>query len=234
MQRPLRDLVEAVYGRAPMADDHYSEDEAALILRRAAELQPGRTMSLAELEAVADEAGIERSLVRQAAMELRQPQPPAVPHGVGRLRVVHERMLPARLPADAREHMLAEIRRHLPDPGKLEEHAGELIWSARGRRLRVIVTGRGEQTLVRVEENLGGLVGGLYGGIVGGSALGGLGWIIPVCIAALHMPILIPVFFAVWVYASYLVARTIFTNVQNERHAQLQALAEGLSDRLRD
>ena len=212
--------------------DQFSEDEASLILRRAAEIQPGRTMSLAELEAVADEAGIERALVRQAAREIREVRPATV-QPVGRMRVIHERMVPARLGGDARDVMMAEIRRHLPGAGRLEEHGNELIWSSRNRQLRVIVTGRGEQTIVRVEENFGGLAGGLFGGIVGGGALGGLGWIIPVCIAALHMPILIPILFVAWTYGAYLIARTIFNNIRNERHAQLQALADDLADRLR-
>jgi hypothetical protein len=217
-----------------MADDQYSEDEAALILRRAAEIQPGRTMSLAELEAVADEAGIERSLVRQAAMEIRSAQPIAAPSGpVGMMRVVHERSVPARLQPGARDAMLAEIRRHLPGKGRLEELGDELIWSANNRQLRIIVTPRNDQTLVRVEERFGGLVGGLYGGIVGGGGMAGLGWIIPVCIAALHMPILIPVFFVAWLYATYLLARGIYTKIRDERHAQLQALADDLADRLR-
>jgi hypothetical protein len=215
-----------------MADEHYSEDEAALILRRAAEIQPGRTMSLAELEAVADEAGIERSLVRQAAMEIRSAKPTTTSDPIGLMRVVHERSVPARLQVDAREAMLAEIRRHLPGSGRLEQLGDELIWSSSNRQLRVIVSPRNGQTLVRVEERLGGLVGGLFGGIVGGGGLGGLGWIIPVCIAALHMPLLIPVFFVLWIYGSYLLARGIYTKIRNERHAQLQALADDLADRL--
>lgn len=217
-----------------MADENYSEDEAALILRRAAEIQPGRTMSLAELEAVADEAGIERSLVRQAAMEIRSVKSsPDAGRPVGLMRVVYERSVPARLEPGSRDAMLAEIRRHLPNPGQLEEHGGELIWSANNRRLRVIVTARNGQILVRVEEQLGGLVGGLYGGIVGGAGLAGLGWIIPICIVALGAPILIPVFFLGWLYGSYLLARAIYTKIRDERHAQLQALADDLADRLR-
>jgi hypothetical protein len=53
-----------------------------------------------------------------------------------------------------------------------------------------------------------------------------------VCIAALHMPILIPLLFGVWLVGSYLIARTIYTGIRDERHAQLQALADDLAERL--
>lgn len=221
-------------------DERYSEDEVALILHRAAEIQPGRSMSLAELEAVADEAGIEPALVRRAADEVRlakrQPSaPPAVVGVFGPTQLVYERRVDGTVDSSMWDDIVAEIRRQLPLSGSLESVGRELIWSSQavdesGRKIRVIVTPRAGKTLVRVEESTGPLAGGLYGGIMGGAGLGGLGWIIPVSIAALGMPILIPVLFVAWIYATYLLARTIFRTVIAGRRAQLERLADGVAE----
>lgn len=58
----------------------YSEQEMALILKRAAELQEGADgrgshLSLSEIQAIAAEAGISPSYVSEAAAELQHPQP---------------------------------------------------------------------------------------------------------------------------------------------------------------
>lgn len=221
-----------------MAEERYDEDEVGLILRRAAELQPGSSMSLAELEAVADEAGIERALVRRAAAEIRRAEPPspAPVHAgpFGPTRLVFERTVPGTVDPSSCREIVAEIRRHVAGSGQTEQVGDELIWSSRSnahpRNIRVIVTPRRGKTLVRVEENAGGLAGGLYGGIMGGAGGAGLGWVVPVCIAVLHMPVLIPVLFAAWVYATYLLARTIHRSVLGDRARQLEALADGVAE----
>ena len=51
--------------------ERYSDEEVGLILRRAAEIQAGRSMTLAELEVAASEADIDGALVRRAAGEVR-------------------------------------------------------------------------------------------------------------------------------------------------------------------
>jgi len=223
-------------------DQRYSEDEVALILRRAAELQPGSAMSLAEIESVADEAGIEPALVRRAADEValakREPTPAPATLGsraFGPMRVVYERSVPGTATPAMWPDIIGEVRRHLSMTGTAEEIGKELIWSSRARdtetrQVRVIVTPRAGRTLVRVEEHNGPLAGGLYGGIIGGAGSGGLGWILPVCIAVLHMPILIPVLFAAWVYATYLLSRTIFRNVVANRQPQLRALSDSVAE----
>lgn len=224
-------------------DDRFSEDEVALILRRAAEIQPGRSVALSEVEAIAEEVGIDKALVRRAAADVRrgttEPPVPVRAGAFGPTRVVFERSASGAVDPSMWGDLVAEIRRHVSSPGRIEEVGKELIWSSRssateagdaGRDIRVIVTPRRDKTLVRVEEKTSGLAGGLFGGIMGGAGAGGLGWILPVCIAALEMPILIPFFIAAWVYATYRFAKLIYDNILSTRRPQLQAIADGVAD----
>ena len=65
---------------APSSGRKFNDEEVALIIKRAAELQqteqiaqdPANAMSLAEVEAIAREAGIDPALVRRAANTLDQ------------------------------------------------------------------------------------------------------------------------------------------------------------------
>ena len=64
----------------PSSTPRYSEQEMALILKRAAELQEGADgrgaqLSLGEIQAIAAEAGISPSYVTEAATELHHPGP---------------------------------------------------------------------------------------------------------------------------------------------------------------
>ena len=219
--------------------DGYTEEEVALILRRAAELAPAQTMSLQELEGVASEAGIDTALIRRAALELRErgrdPAPLDQSGVFGPTRTVYERVAAGSIGPQAWSQIVAEIRRHVDEPGAIDEIGEELIWRSRargqssGRDVRVVVTPRSGKTLVRVEENTAALAGGLYGGLMGGLGGGGLGWILPVCIVAIGVPILIPVVLAVWVFAVYRLARTIYHGALTSRRAQLEGIAEGVA-----
>ncbi len=222
-----------------MADDErYTEEEVGLILSRAAAAQAGRSMTLPELEAAASEAGIDTALVRRAASDIRsRSDAPAVPStGVfGPTILVYERRVPGRVDAGAWQDIVSEIKRRTKAEGGVEQLGKELVWASRrrngvGRELQVVVTPRRDHTLVRVEERTGALAGGVYGGIMGGTFPFGLGWILPVCIAALEMPVLIPVFLVAWVYGAYLFSRTIYRTVLSTRQAELESLANGVSE----
>jgi hypothetical protein len=224
-----------------MADEpeRFNEEEVGLILRRAAEVQVGRSMTLAELESVAAEAGIDAALVRRAATEVRSRQdPPTVSGGgvFGPTLLVYERRIDGNVDPSAWEDLVAEIRRRMKMKGSIEQVGKELVWSSNprpgsGKRdIRVVVTSRRGYTLVRVEERTGGLAGGLYGGLMGGLLPFGLAWILPICIAALQTPVLIPLLIPVWVLASYWLARTIYRTALESRQRELQALADGLTE----
>jgi hypothetical protein len=226
-----------------MADDErFTEEEVGLILSRAAAAQAGRSMTLAELESAATEAGIDGALVRRAATEVRtQPDTPPVPNaGVfGPTLLVYERRIEGRVDARAWEDIVSEIKRRTKAEGGVEQLGKELVWAARrrngvGRELQVVVTPRRTHALVRVEERTGGLAGGIYGGIMGGLFPVGLGWVIPVCIAALGVPVLIPFLIALWVYATYLFSRAIYRGALAPRQIELESLANGVAETCRE
>lgn len=217
----------------------FSDEESALILQRAAELQAkeGRSLSLHELEAAAAEAGIDVALVRRAAHEVAMggpPPPPPTPVAGGMLgsplHLVYERVVPGE--GDGRwDDELAEIRRQLGLEGRVETAARQLVWAAKGgRELRVTIVARGGRRIVRVEERLAGLGGGLFLGMGLPLTFGGLGFIIPICIVVLHAPVLIPLAFVAWGALAFLLARTIFTSVARQRDVELRTLADGLTD----
>jgi hypothetical protein len=219
--------------------ERYSEEEVGLILRRAAEIQAGRSMTLAELEAAATEAGIEGALIRRAAVELRtrrEPESLELSGLFGPTRLAYERRVEGAIRAPHWDEILAEIRRRLGNYGLVGQQSKELVWQSKKlsgeavRDIRVSVFARRGHTVISVEERTGGLAGGLYGGIMGGGLGAGVGWIVPVCIAALGVPQLIPVFLALWVAGTWYLARSIQRAVLRNRHQELTALADGLQE----
>ena len=122
-----------------MADGtSYSEDEVELILRRAAELQkqqplPGdsRSMSLAEIESVAVEAGLSQALVRRAATEIARPaEPEQSSNGWlgGPTRLVVERIIEGEYPIEEFDHLLEIIRFGSMGPGQISSVGRSLTW----------------------------------------------------------------------------------------------------------
>lgn len=227
------------------APPKYSDEESALILQRAAELQAkeGHSLSLPELEAAAAEAGIDVALVRRAAQEVAlgvpPPAPPAPAPSSGALGapllLVHERVVSSARGRAAWDDAAAEIRRRLGVAGRLEANERELGWrDPHGRALRVSLVLRGDRTVIRVEERMNGAAGGLFLGMALPVALGGLGFILPICIAVLDMPALIPVALAAWAGFAFFLARTIFGTLARQRDVELRALADGLAEVVRD
>jgi hypothetical protein len=223
--------------------ERYSEEEVGLILRRAAEIQAGRSLTLPELEAAASEAGIDGALVRRAAVEVRtrRSTDELQLHGVfGQTQLVYERTVAGLVGPGDWDELVAEIRRQLGGHGIVESLGKELVWRSQklsgeaGRDIRVSVFARRTHTVIRVEERTGALAGGLYGGIMGGGFGVGVAWIVPVLIAAVGVPQLIPVLLALWVGALWYLARSIQRSVLRSRHEQLTALADGLEDVCRD
>lgn len=216
----------------------YSDEESALILQRAVELQAreGRNLSLHELETAAAEVGIDVALVRRAAQEVAlggPPPPPPAPVSGGTLGapllLVHERVVPGAIGRGAWDEVAGEITRQLGVVGRVEANERQFAWKdPHGRAVRVSIVARGDRSLIRVEERMSGAAGGLFLGMALPVALGGLGFILPICIAVLDMPVLIPVALMVWASLAFLLARTIFRTVTRQRDAELRALADGL------
>jgi hypothetical protein len=222
----------------------FSDEESALILQRAAELQAkeGRSLSLRELEVAAAEIGIDVALVRRAAEEVAitgPPPPPRAPVSGGALGapllLLHERVVPGAPRRGLWDDVASEIRRRLGVAGRVEASERQFTWSdPHGRAVRVSLVARGERTLIRVEERMSGAAGGLFLGMGLPVALGGLGFILPICIAVLELPVLIPVALAVWAALAFGLARTIFKTVASQRDRELRALADGIAELCRE
>jgi hypothetical protein len=168
----------------------YSEDEVALILRRAAELQkqeplPGdsRSMSLQEIESAAAEAGLSQALVRRAATEIARPAPPDQKPNRwlgGPTRLVVERTIEGEFPIEEFDQLLEIIRFGNMGPGQVSTVGRSLTWQGvlgggQATLCTVTVSVRQGQTRLRIHANFSNLAGAVFGGI-GGGVGGGLGW----------------------------------------------------------
>ncbi len=221
-----------------MADGRYSEDEVALILARAAELQAGqsdsRRMSLAEVQTAASEAGIDTALVVQAARELAAPRPSKPSPTSGWLgaprRVRFERVVPGIMSEQEIAAAIGMIVSETGLNGRIE-HIGSstTVWSSPDpRQLRITFSRGRDETHIRFEEYFKGTAGGIFGGLMGGLGGASVGVVVPVCVAALGMPALIPVGLALTLGGSFLFARSVFGAVVRHRTAALEELAEDL------
>ena len=237
-----------------MADDsdrgrRYSEHEVALIIRRAAELQrdevePNRTdsagLSLAQLEQVAREAGLDPALVRRAAVDLDTRTTAVEPSPVlGAARTLRlERTIRGELPEEEYETLIEAIRRAYADNGYVSVLGRTLAWSsspaghrrAHGRAINVSVQVRAGRTTIRIEESLRTLAGGIFGGIMGGLGGGGSGIALGVGLGALGSPLIAAGLIAGFVGGSYLIARGVFGSKAEDRGREMQSLMEQLAD----
>lgn len=222
----------------------YSDQEVSLILRRAAELQveaPGAASgtSLADLEEIAREAGLDPALVRRAASDLATAAPVAVPSRfLGAATKLHvERVIDGELSSDDMEALVDEVRRTFGEPGIVSALGRTVTWSptptmhqgkGANRRLFVTLTMRGGQTTIRAEEDLGPLAGGLFGGLMGG--MGG-GLTAPtILIAGPLFHAVLPVVGVVGALfgGSYALARVIYVAMARGRERALRQLIERL------
>ena len=229
----------------------FNEEEVALIIKRAAELQQteqvendtSRALSLSDVEQIAREAGIDSKLIRQAALGLDQSSTTIRPNPwLGSpTRIVFERVVEGEIPIDEFESVIAEVRRTFGDNGVPSVLGRSLAWSssvrggrrrARGRQIDVSVVVRGGLTTIRVEEELGNTAGALFGGLVGGGGGGTTGISMGIGLGAFHSA---PLAFALWVTIAggfYTLARTIFGNIAAKRERELRELANRLEEQV--
>ncbi len=168
----------------------YGEEEVGLILKRAAELQrqepagsgEGGGLTLAELEEIAAEAGIDPRHLQRAAQEVDSLAVPL--HGEGADRLIgaplvlkFERSLPGELPEDRFESLLPNIQDAVEGYGQPSLLGRTLTWQSTSptsdRTLQVTASSRDGRTRIRIEERSSQLATQLFGGIVGGVGGGG-------------------------------------------------------------
>ncbi|UCC83105.1 MAG: hypothetical protein JSW46_19490 [Gemmatimonadota bacterium] len=226
----------------------YGEEEVGLILKRAAELQrqepaaaaEGGGLSLAELEEIAAEAGIDPRHLRRAAEEIDTAAMPLHGEGIDRLAgapltLEFERTLSGELQESGFEMLLPEIQDAAEGYGQPSLMSRTLTWQSRSpnseRTLQVTVSSRNGRTRIRIEERYSQLAGQLFGGIVGGVGGGvGLGVGLGVGIGALQSAL----FAVVWpvgvISGSFLLARTFYRSAVRRRQRVLRDLLDRLTE----
>jgi hypothetical protein len=230
-----------------LAGRRFNEKEVAAIIKRASELQQVEStgessagMSLAELEQIAREAGLDPAHVRRAASDLdtrvtdRQPSPffgaPTA--------LVLERTIDGEVPSDEYEAIVLEIQRELGGVGSASGLGRTLVWTmtthdhrrAATRTVQVTVTPRNGRTTIRIEEPLGPLAGGLFGGLMGGLGGGGSGIAMGIGMGVFHSAPVAVGLIGTLLGGSYLLARTIFGRMVRGRGERLQRLMSRLAE----
>ena len=219
----------------------YGEKEIGQILKRATDLQheePSASsaagVTLAELEDIAAEAGIDPVYLRRAAMEVDSgvADPSFWVHITGEeLMLVRDVTLPGELPDDGFERIVTAIQSHSREHGQPSLLGRTLTWRAetasKSRTIQIVVTSRDGHTSVRLEENLSQLAAGIFGGATGGFGIGiGLGVGLPI-----GLEVLGSVLFAVaaplgMIGLTYLASREIYRRVVRARNRAINDLFE--------
>ena len=160
----------------------YTEDQVSEILKHATDLQaeestPGRGsaegMTLAEIQEIAAEVGIDPRHLQTAAARLDRPEPSGLGVALagGPLLVSVERVVPGEMSEDDFARIVPDIQQASTGHGNATMVGSTLTYSAetgqKQRTLQVVVSSQDGQTLIRAEERLHGLAAALFGGIVG-------------------------------------------------------------------
>jgi hypothetical protein len=226
-----------------LPDRRYGDTETEAILRRAAELQASgpvtpRTntgLTLAELEGIAKEAGLDPVLIRQAAREIDRPAAARPAPFLGApTRLIAERTFEGDLSEEQWETMVGEIQRTLGTPGQISKVGRTRTWSVMGplgtaRAVNLTAVTADGQTTLRAEEPVGQLAGALFGGIMGGLGGGGLGAALGIGLGVFHSGAVGAGLAIALLAGSYGLARTIFGSIARSRQQAMDELLDRLA-----
>ena len=233
--------------RTRPAERTYREEEVARILQRAAGLERKRqldspALSLAEVEAIAGESGIDPSLVRQAARDLENERQTALGTRLAGapVRRTFERAVDGEISSQDHEQLAADIREAMMGisavPAQVSTIGRSISWSAwtSGGVVEIQVAPRDGKTFVRIDTNSTAIAGGLFGGIIGGVG-GGVGanvaWMLPLL---LHLPLSVGFLGLGGVLAgAYGLARWAFSWRVGALHLRLERLIDTLEAHVR-
>jgi hypothetical protein len=222
----------------------WDEGEVGAILRRAIELQQeeerqgpqalarrGDGASLAELEAMAKEVGLEPALVRRAIAELEaRPRPvPISPWTGGPRRIVFERVLPGEAGPAAVEALLPIIQGavSLNGQGSMVGRTFTWAWTLTNEwnskkdfreGLTISVVPRDGATTVRIEERLTAFPMFFLPLVATGALSGGIG------MGSLHSPLAAAAILLVAAGSSHLGARVLYRRLVRKHTEALQEL----------
>jgi tRNA A-37 threonylcarbamoyl transferase component Bud32 len=244
-------LIDELLGRAVAPRRRYSDGEVQEIVKRASELEVSRptaagSMTIGGVEALAAEVDIAPDVVRAAAESLVARPAPAVPLAApkpnpflgARTRLVYERTVEGEVPDAEFPVLVDEIRLVLRNAGQVSQLGRSFSWTAAPgshRDLEVAVSVRGGRTRIAIQEGLSNLTGQIWGGIGGGMGGGGMGPIMGIGVGALGleaaaMVVIVPI----WLTATYLTARTVYSRSVKRRERELEGLADRLAALSRD
>ena len=224
---------------------HYTEKQVGLILRRATELQCSEPsardpagLTLAELEEVATEVGIDARYLRRAAAELEVGGSSTLWTRLAGAPVsfVLERTVRGELSESAFEDLVPLMQSATIGQGNASAVGKTLTWSSRSdtntSSQQVLVSSRNGETMVRIEERLGGLAGALFGGILGGvgggvglGAGGALAAVLGSAVFAVAFPLVV-------IGGSYATARAIFADQVRKRRSRMEELMDRIVERV--
>jgi hypothetical protein len=216
----------------------YGEKEIGRILKRATELQhaepsaPAAGVTLAELEEIASEAGIDPTYLRRAALEME------TAHGdssiwtrlVGdELVLVREVTLEGEMADDGFERIVATIQGAARAHGHPSLLGRTLTWraetAAKTRTMQIVVTSRDGRTQIRLEEDLTQTAVGWMAGLTAGAGVGvGMGVGLPIALEVVGSALLAVVFPLGTITVSYIAAREVYRSIVNRRRTVLGRL----------
>lgn len=196
-------------------------------------------MTLAEIQEIASEVGINPRHLQTAAARLDRPEPSGL--GVtlagGPLVVSVERVVPGEMSEADFARIVPDIQRVSTGHGNATMVGSTLTYSAetgqKQRTLQVVVSSQDGQTLIRAEERLHGLAGALFGGIVGGAGTGlGMGIGVPLGLEALGSAFFAFAFPVAMIGGCYALARTIMKRTVRKRREALGSLVDEIAARV--
>ena len=223
----------------------YSEEEVALILRRATEMQRAEPsapdpagLTMTELEEIAAEAGIDAGMLRQAASELNMRQPETLGSRLAGAptTLAIQRVIEGEMPIGRLEELVPTIVAATPGRGTASAVGRSLTWSSQeGSNLteqQVLVSSQNGQTLIRVEQSYSGLAAGWFGGIMGGVG-GGVGFGVGGALSAtLGLGAGLVAFPLTAIAGSYFLARSIYSSQVRSRQSAARALVGKLAEQV--
>ena len=218
----------------------YSDKEVSGLLKHATDLQEGDEagrradegggMTLAALQEVAAEVGIEARYIQLAAGRMDSPDSSRLTRALAGtpLRIRAERNIPGELLDADYEQIAAEIHSVADAPGDALMIGRTLTWKTGpfgDVPLKVTVTSRNGETKILAEEFIHGYAAGIYGGVVGVGFGVGFG----VGLGALGSALFATLFPCALIGGLYVAMRPVMKSIGRKRRVKLEALADQIA-----